>query len=427
MDILVLNQDWLVEELRAAGHNVRTSGLSEHMEIGLETAHVHIDTVIGRAEGFNPDVIIFHDNSGPNVFAGLEETDIPVIFYSVDTHHHHAVHRFMAHTVDHTFVAQKDYIPMFSAVGAEAEWMPLWASRYVEASHDKQFGAVFVGNLNPELNPDRVWFFNAIQQFTPVLTKIGAWWEIFPFSEIVINQTVKGDLNFRVFEAMITGAMLLTEDSPNGLLELFQPEKHLVTYPRNCAQAAAEKIRYYTDNKKLAREIGMSGREEILKRHMPVHRAETILSTIRGLQKKHSPKKFFSAMTGYCILSLRSESIDTTVAVKGYVSALRTIELALKNGEPIDSQIACFCVFACFKYDQFLGGNAGQQMLSLLREAYSDEPVLKIAVLRNMLNQGHYELARALASNISAEPTNVTFEKSEYLVRMILEGNTFSL
>ena len=427
MNILVFNQDWFVENWRAAGHQVYSCGLFEHLDIVLETAHVHINDILKSIPGkFAPDVIVIHDNSGPNIIAGLEETDIPVLFYSGDTHHHYGIHRYLSHVFDYTLSAQKDYIPYFNEVGSKAEWMPLWADRFIEPSTVKKHDVVFVGNMNPDLNKYRVWFFEELNKLVPVFAMGGKYWEIFPHSEIVINQTVKGDLNFRVFEGMMSGAMLLTEESPNGLTKLFEADKHMVTYSPGNPHHAAEKIRYYLGEKEKAREIGLAGRQEILKKHTAQHRADKLLAVLSGIEKQRSPKKFFSAMARYCTLGLGSEKIDTAVASKSYISAMKCMNMALANHENFDSQLACFTVFACYKYDRFLGGNAGSDMLKKVGEAFPQEPVLKVAALRNYLNQGFYELANELAAKISTESVDVTFKRAEDLIKLILDGKSFS-
>ncbi len=428
MNILVLNQDWFVQEWRSAGHKVYSCGIPAHLDITLPTAHIHFSKVLEQIEEkFEPDIIVIHDNSGPIVVSGLEDTEIPVIFYSVDTHHHYSIHKYLAHLFDYSLVAQKDYISFYTEVGSTAEWMPLWASRDMQASLDKQYGAVFVGNLNPGLNPQRVQFFEELNKLTQVKTQIGKYWEIFPFSEIVINQTVKADLNFRVFEAMMSGAMLLTENTGNGLSDLFTDGTHLVTYAKGDSKIAAEKIHYYLNNLKLAREIGDAGREEVLKNHTSAIRAKRFMDLFSEVKKQNHVFKYFAAAANYCDLGLRAEKIDTTVSVKSYISALKCIDVAVLRQESLDTQLACYVVCAVLKYDQFLKTGAGNEMLFRMREAYPDQTILDLAVMRNYLNLGKYDLAKQIATLVSDAPSADTFNQAEDLISMILKGQSFCL
>jgi hypothetical protein len=225
MNILILNQHWFAEDLRAAGHHVLTVGMPAHLDVPLQMPLIHVDRIIEEhMKGHAPDVIIVLDNSAPVMVQGLDETVIPTLFYSVDTHHHADIHKYLCNVFDVTLVAQRDYLPVFHEAGHHPEWFPLWASRPIVPSTEKEMDAVFVGTLNAKLNPERVKFFNALKVKAPVHFQAGNFWEIFPKAEIVINQTVKGDLNFRVFEAMMSGSALLTEHAGNGLFDLFKDQ-----------------------------------------------------------------------------------------------------------------------------------------------------------------------------------------------------------
>jgi hypothetical protein len=256
VNILVLNQDWFVSEFREAGHRVLTVGTGKNMELRLDKPLYHIQQIREMMpEPWEPDLIIAHDNSAPIIITGLEEVPCPTIFYAVDTHHHAELH---------TLVAHKDYIAKFTDRGFEApEWMPLWASVYVEPAKVKEIDAVFVGTLNPELNPERVVFFEALQKRVPITVTTGAFWEIFPKSEIVVNQTVKADLNFRVFEAMMCGVVLLTERIGNGLLELFHENEELVLYERNNVEDCAKKIEWLLNDRPLCKRIAEASRAAV--------------------------------------------------------------------------------------------------------------------------------------------------------------------
>ena len=175
MFILLLNQDWFQTELRELGHRVETVGLGKHLDITIPAPLIHIDSICREHfDGEFPEVVVIHDNSAPVCIVGLEERDIPTIFYSVDAHHHYELHGDLGKVFDYMLVAQRDYIaPMKELCDAPMEWMPLWASMYVEPEEEKEFGAVFVGSLKRKLNPERVDFFEALQKKTDILYKTG--------------------------------------------------------------------------------------------------------------------------------------------------------------------------------------------------------------------------------------------------------------
>jgi hypothetical protein len=421
VNVLIFNQDWFAAELRQMGHFVVTAGMAQHLDVRFETPLMHVQRIIEEHMPQNhPDVILVHDNSAPIMFQGLDETPIPTVFYSVDAHHHADLHKYLANVFDYTLIAQKDYAPSFEALGNPVEWMPLWASRHIEPSSEKQFQAVFVGTLNANLNPDRVHFFEALKEKAPVHVQCGCFWEIFPYAEIVINQTVKGDLNFRVFEAMMSGATLLTEYAPNGLLELFRDGEHLVTYRKNNVDEAAEKIKSLLTDKVRCRAIGAAGRAEILARHLPIHRAARIEAILKTVKKKRSRMKFFSMMLNFASLAVKMQKIDTAFATRAFLAALKAADYALKEGEDLNDELACFVAIACVHYEKLVGSGAAETLLMQLGAQYPTLESLALARIRALLNKGKVFEAENIARAISTADVYDTFCRSEQFIGELL-------
>ncbi len=428
MNILLLNQDWFRRTFEAHGHKVKTCGIGLHLDVVLDQPLIHIDSLLShQLTGFNPDVILVLDNSAPITVEGLEETKIPTVFYSVDVQHHHYFHKYLFHVFDHTLVAQKDYISHFTPLGGNPEWMPLWAPRYVEASLEKQYQAVFVGNMDPALNPDRVKFFQALKEKIDVYTTIGKYWEIFPLSEIVINQTVKGDLNFRVFEAMMCGALLLTEMSGNGLTELFTPDEHLITYQKGNVEEAADKINALLSDRSFCRKVAEQGRAEILRAHTEEVRASRILDIFKSLQKKSSPIRYFAWMLNYQVLAAKLLEIDAALSRQAIISSLKAAEKALNAGELLDEDLSAALTHACYFYDQHIRTGAGARFLQQAQEAYPDQLLLSLAQIRNYLNQGNLKQASELAQEkVPHKSAQEVFHAAEDIVQQLLRVKTDS-
>lgn len=421
MKILVLNQDWFVQEWRDLGHEVLSAGLSNQLDVILSTPLLHIDTIIKACpNNFSPELIIYYDNSMPLLWTGLDETDIPTLFYSVDAHHHVDQHKYLSCVFDHTIVAQKDYISSFHAVQGSASWMPLWASRSYEASTEKKYKVVFIGTLDPALNPNRVALIEHLKQRIPIEVLKGEYWRYFPHAEIVLNQTVKGDLNFRVFEAMMSGSLLVTERTDNGLLELFKEGEHLVLYERNNAESAVEVINYYLDRPKLAQEIGRNGRLEILSKHTPAIRGQQVLEQARQIKKRKSTNRFYAAMTNLVTTAHSMTHLDNLLTVKAYAEALKSGAYGLSYNESINDLFAAHAVVASLRYDQLVVGDAGRQFLATLATAYQGQPTLSYAMIRTLLNSGNISEARALAESISPEEVEYTFQIAEQTVCELL-------
>ena len=425
MKVLLLNQDWFAEELRALGFEVMTAGyqFAHHLEHTVSVPMLHIDRLIQELPNqFVPDCIVALDNSAPITFTGLDETEIPTIFYGVDAHHHAPLHRYLNEVFDYALTAQRDYTHFYKEWNQEVEWMPLWASRHVDPSYDtKEYGAVFIGTLNAQLNPERVTFFDALREKTKVFCTTGEYWLYFPKSEIVINQTVKLDLNFRVFEAMMCGTLLLTEHSENGLLDLFENGKHLVTYEKNNVEQAAQLIEYYLAHPEEARKIAKAGRERIIELHTPMIRAQRLADVIRTVKKKKSPRKFQAMAINHICLGRSNRRTDEGLKLLAVTAALKCFEYSVQYNEGCDDATAAHLTIAAHDYDRLTNGKKGYLLLKRYCGQYPDQKLLNIAALRSALNFGERSYAEGLQGRLGIETLSEAYSESDRIVRTLFE------
>jgi len=422
MNILMLNQDWFAKELREAGHKVATCGLATNLEIIFDQPLVPISQVIREnLGGEEPDLFIFHDNSAPVVFTGIDARDTPFLFYSVDTHHHSELHRAFLPAVDHMLVAQRDYIPILEGVDREVpvEWFPLWASCYVEPAQPKQYGASFVGTLNPTLHPERVEFFDKLKKAVDIELMQGDFRKIFASSQIVVNQTVKGDLNFRVFESMICGAMLLTERSENGLLELFKEDQQLALYKKGDVKEAADKISYYLNHPEEAARIAAAGRAEILANHLPANRAKRILEIASSLAPRKK-QKYRAWMRNYYALGERLKKFDNGLRCKSILHAAEMTRMALLHGELFEEDDCFYLVQMCSVLDQISEYRVGATILEEVNEQFPNFALLKLSRIRSYLNRGERQQALLLAKDFSEDSPDSVFQNAERVVSELL-------
>lgn len=424
MKILVLSQNWFCDEFRAFGHDVRNIGLKSHLEIELPEPFLNIEEVFERhLDGWRPDIILIHDDSAPFYLEGVTECGIPTVYLSVDAHHHSHLHGNFGKIFDTLLVAQKDFIREIELVSdAPVEWMPLWASQYVEPSPTKEYGAVFVGTLDPQLNPERCAFFDELQLLVDVTCKSGSWQEIFPKSEIVINQTVKKDLNFRVFEAMAAGALLLTERTDNGLLELFEDGKHLITYEKGNVKEAAEKIRYYLSHVSEARKIAAAGRELVLSSHLPHHRAAQLLKLFQEVRyRPHKPRKYSGALNNYFGIVTRARSDHSILTRRALRKALHAATEMIEVGEFLDEIDACVLVFTCLLFDLKLGESEGKKLLYTAFPQHPEYPILALGIIRSCLNCGEIEMARDIAAMIHPQSPEEMYPVAEQVITELFQ------
>ena len=93
--------------------------------------------------------------------------------------------------------------------------------------------------------------------------------------KIVFNKSFNGDLNMRVFEALLCKSFLLTEKVKNGLEDLFTDGVHLVTY--SSLSDLEDKAAYYLAHDEEREKIALAGYREAVSKHTYFHRAKEIL------------------------------------------------------------------------------------------------------------------------------------------------------
>lgn len=424
MRILLINQNWFANELRQMEHDVLSVGVAAHLDVQISSPFIHIDTLLqSLPSGFYPDRIVWLDNSAPMTILGIEDCSIPTVFYSVDTHHHATNHTLLAHAFDHTLIAQKDYLPEFAKESSEITWFPLWASEYIRAQTEKRYQATFVGTLNPELNPARVKFFEKLQTMAPVTVMQGNFPSIFPFSEIVINQTVKGDLNFRVFEAMMSGAVLLTEQTENGLLELFEDGKHLITYRADDVDDAAQKITELLADKSRCQEIAKVGRDEILSKHCPSHRAAKLVSILNALTKRTPhPKRHLGPLVSCMISATLVERSHPSIAHQLLTICMQLAEQVLSNSSNLTEREQLYIARACVLSIRKNGSKSGLRPLGLLQQQYPTSPLLALLHTSTLHTSGFLAEAHSLATKLQPnKPTDETITLAQRAAEILLQ------
>lgn len=408
MRILLFNQSWLAAELRELGHEVLTCGHNPTLQVQTPKRVIPIQEVLKILGGFSPDLLLFLDDSMPALLvSGLDTCDIPSILFSVDTHHHHEVHAQIAPLFDHVLVAQQDYLHCFNRYGIPVTWFPLWAPRFIEPQAEKQVAAAFVGTLDAKLNPRRVNFFNALSQRIPIRVTSGDYAEVFPVADVVVNQTVKGDLNFRIFEAMMCGALTITERTRNGLFDLFRDGEHLVTYEPDNVEEVVERFQWIRSRPQRLREIAHAGREEILARHTPMHRAialEQIARTVtRGAPR---PERHYVSMINGALINRTLAQLGLSACIHATASGLLAAEDALKRNQPPSERQTTILISICGVFDQLTTQLVGAELIRRFHEKFPNNALLTFARIHSLIERGITDEAYRVAAqrfNIAPE------------------------
>ena len=324
MKILVLGHSFFINKLQVE-KEIITVGFYKYHNIQLKKAVYKIDYILSLLP-WKPDVIFYGDDSFPITYIGLEEVDIPIIMYAVDSHIH-PWHIYYAHIFDISLFAQKFFLEVefnfnYSTI---KKWFPLYCNPDVhkKLNLSKKYDLCFVGTINSELNKPRAELINKIKQkIKNFYAGTGDFVPIFNQSKIVLNQVANNDINFRFFEALSCGSFLISERViGNGFVDIFEENTHLVCFEKGNVDELVEKVNYYLKNYDEAEQIAKNGFNLVREKHTDRKRADDfyeLMSYVNLEQLVHKRKllkkevKFFLKMA--YIMASESYSYDKKLA-----------------------------------------------------------------------------------------------------------------
>lgn len=223
-----------------------------------------------------------------NVDDGLEyhlPPDLhPCALWAIDTHLNFDWCRKKAKDFDFVFAAQRDGAQRLRDEGiAPAVWLPLGCDPELHGKHDiaKSYDVAFVGHVFPGPRENLL---ELIRRRFPNSFIGQAYFEemarTYSAARTVFNRSLEFDVNMRVFEALASGSLLITNDlRQNGQEELFQDGVHLATY--RDPEELLDKLAYYLGREDVRERIAAVGREEVLAKHTYQTRMETLLHTVQ--------------------------------------------------------------------------------------------------------------------------------------------------
>lgn len=207
----------------------------------------------------------------------------PSAYWAIDTHLDFEWALEESGRFDFVFAAQRDGVQELERLGIKhALWLPLACDPEIHRSGnlEKIWDVSFVGHV---LGGERQRLLELIRQRFPK-GFIGQKYfkemaKVYAQSKIVFNRSVRNDVNMRVFEALASGSLLITNDlESNGQAELFRDQEHLVVYGDD--EELFAKIACYLANDALREGIAQAGQKEVLAKHTYDHRMEQLLEEV---------------------------------------------------------------------------------------------------------------------------------------------------
>ncbi len=272
---------YLENGLRALGHTVTFIGPPTAQKSGYDP-RASLPEVFATLQPA-PDLYLCIDPSVRYFPPGIEELPVPTLCWLGDIHigtWRQQVARFF----DFVLLPHQDYLPEYqAAVGhKQLAWLPLYMPPSIQPQADlpRSFDVAFVGNIvRAHRKTQRAQRLQLLEQRYTVndwhrLYTQAELSRIYSQARIVLNVTINGDVNLRLFEGTGCGALVLTDSTANGLPELFDAGRELVVYHDN--QDLLEKIDYYLAHEDERARIAQAGQRRTLTDHTYARRAQTL-------------------------------------------------------------------------------------------------------------------------------------------------------
>lgn len=264
-----------------------------------------------RRHGFAPDILLQRERLGPRLLlAGLEDIPATRIFWALDPHLNAFWQAPYARLFDLVLSTQKRWMPHLSACGApRVRHLPWHApdSPFVPFAKRKHL-AGFVGRLGPT-RPARTWLVELMTRLLPGGFALEdnldfqAMLDFYRNTVAVPNESITGEVNFRLFEAAGCGCVVLAQDLGQEQAELFEPGREMLV----CADALelAENLSLLAKSPRLAEALGRAAWERAQAHHLPLARAQALLresqSAPRAGATSHSARLWLTlALAALC-------------------------------------------------------------------------------------------------------------------------------
>ena len=244
--------------------------------------------------GFRPDLVLQVERLGVrSVLTGLDSLDCPLLFWAVDPHLNSHWHSAYARLFDTVCSTQRAWIPRLAARGAaDVRWLPWYGlERPFVPWTEREHGLAFVGRVT-EQRPARKWMVEFLRDkaaaFNPAIgdnLPKDAMLDLYSASRIIPNESIFGEVNFRLFEGASCGCLVVGQTIEEQA-ELFEPGREMDTYEH--VVELDDKLSVYLGNDKLTRTMARAAHARVRAEHLPVHRARRIVEYARDAGRNRS-------------------------------------------------------------------------------------------------------------------------------------------
>ncbi len=261
----------------------------QDVDLALESTYQ--DLLNGLPDGFDPELYLWVDSGPKEISPDIARLAIPKACYLIDTHLEADIRIKIAQHFNFVYLAQKAQVDLFSAAGnPRVKWLPLACSPELHGlpPQERVHDVAYVGRLQEDPHDRRKALLQTVQDRFPN-SVVGQHWpkemaRIYAQSKIVVNACVNNDVNMRVFEAMASGALLITDEA-EGLEDLFEDGIHCVIYRKD--EDLPGLIEKYLADDGAREAIARTGQECVLQHHTYDLRMEQIVEDVLEATGRH--------------------------------------------------------------------------------------------------------------------------------------------
>lgn len=255
-----------------------------------------VETLADRLPaGWAPDLVVAIQ-SGMAPVPDIARLGCPTAYISVDTWHDCTEFNY-ARPYDAVFVAQRAYVRRFVEAGARsAYWLPLACDprAHFPVPCDPDFDIAFVGAIERAVHTTRAARLARLAERFSVLAATAVdtdtMSKAYARARLGFNSSVARDVNMRVFEVMAMGVPLLAnrDAAANGLLDLFEEDRHFIGYDD---ADLLERAQYGLADARTRQRIATAARDAVLANHTYDHRVRSILDTVAEVRNGHALRR----------------------------------------------------------------------------------------------------------------------------------------
>lgn len=295
MKILLLHDAYFLNALRNLGHTVFFAGADAHADLQVECKPVMLTSILKKCP-FKPDFVLLSDSVDVRgAIQDLEKVVIPKVFYGLDSPLNAYWQSDYVRAFDVAFLDQKGPADALRRV-CDGEfdgknrvfWLPPGTDhrQYRNLSLEKVYDIALTGSLDSSSQAKRVWLIEELRHHFDLAIfdnqgqsslsgpEIA---QIYNQSRLVLSDNPYPGIYQRVFEAMASGACLLTEESNGSWKKFFRDWEHLVSFrPENLI----ERVGALLDNSNLRQRIAQKGTRLVRRRHTIESRARKLLMKV---------------------------------------------------------------------------------------------------------------------------------------------------